>query len=89
MKALVLHLGGEAWGHSILRLVRDLESWRTVPDEVRDAARRLDRHYIPTRYANGFDAGAPKDYYVDEDSKGAIDHATTVCQWCRDSIRDS
>jgi len=34
-----------------------------VPSDVLDAARVLDRHYIPTRYPNGFAAGAPMDYY--------------------------
>lgn len=86
-KGLILHLQGEGWGHSVLRLLRDLESRIAVPDALFDAARRLDRHYIPTRYANGFDSGSPKDYYLGEDSQRAIEDAGRVCQWSEDAIR--
>ena len=50
---------------------------------LREAAIRLDRYYIPTRYPNGFDAGAPLDYFLESDSREAIDHAEQVIEFVR------
>jgi HEPN domain-containing protein len=49
-----------------------------VPTEVVDAARGLDKLYVPTRYPNGFDQGKPGDYFTDKDASRAIEQATTV-----------
>jgi HEPN domain-containing protein len=57
IKALHLHLGQEAWGHVVARLLRDLPL--EVPEEIVDRARILDNFYIPTRYPNGHSEGAP------------------------------
>ena len=39
-----------------------------------DSARALDKHYIPTRYPNGFaQGGAPTDYYTKRDAEDSID----------------
>lgn len=59
VKALFLSLGGEGWGHSITRLLRDASHKLEVTEDLITAAQRLDKHYIPTRYPNGFDLGAP------------------------------
>jgi HEPN domain-containing protein len=53
--------------------------------EIVDAAKRLDKHYIPTRYPNGFDQGAPTDYYTAAEAETAIADATLV-GFCRDSL---
>src|SRR2546425_10646876 len=61
-KALVPSLGGEARGHAIVAMAAALPAAARLSAELLDAARRLDRHYIPTRYPNGFDRGTPRDY---------------------------
>ena len=50
---------------------------------------KLDKHYIPTRYPNGFDAGAPKEYYTDEDVETAIRDAQQIYDFCRQSFSKS
>lgn len=87
VKGLFLHLGGEGWGHAITRLLDDLEHEIEVPSELLNAARRLDKHYIPTRYPNGFDAGAPADYYTAEEAAEAIADAERIHDFCRQSVR--
>jgi len=47
---------------------------------------KLDKHYIPTRYPNGFDTGAPKEYYTDEDAEKAIRDAQQIYEFCRQSF---
>jgi HEPN domain-containing protein len=87
VKAIFLHLGGEGWGHSITRLLKDLSQREAVPDDLGQAARRLDKHYIPTRYPNGFDAGAPRDYYTAEEARQAIADAQRIYDFGKQSVR--
>lgn len=50
------------------------------------AARILDKHYIPTRYPNGFDSGAPTDFYTKREGKDAIRYAERIIEFCRTQI---
>ncbi|WP_457599823.1 HEPN domain-containing protein [Hydrogenivirga sp.] len=34
-----------------------------VPSSVLEAAKELDKYYIPTRYPNGFASGKPADFF--------------------------
>jgi|SRR5262245_2880158 len=83
VKALARYLGGEAWGHSLLAMVNELASADAGAAELREVAVRLDRYYIATRYPNGFDAGAPLDYFLESDSREAITHAEQVIEFVR------
>ncbi|HUP65832.1 MAG TPA: HEPN domain-containing protein [Thermoanaerobaculia bacterium] len=42
----------------------------------------LDKHYIPTRYPNGFERGAPTDYYTKAEAEAAIHDAGTIIEFC-------
>jgi Uncharacterized conserved protein related to C-terminal domain of eukaryotic chaperone, SACSIN len=86
LKALYQYLGGEAWGHSIKRLLEELPPEMGVSPELIDCARILDRFYIPTRYPNGFDDGKPADYYTDADSQQAIRCAEAILRFCADRM---
>lgn len=89
LKAVYLHLGAEAWGHSLIMLCHGLKERIDVPDELVKSARSLDHYYIPTRYPNGFDAGMPGDYYDDEDSARAIRCAEDILRFCADLLARS
>ncbi|MGH7342969.1 MAG: HEPN domain-containing protein, partial [Candidatus Rokuibacteriota bacterium] len=82
VKALVAALNGEARGHAIVAMAAALPAHAALPAGLLDAARRLDRHYIPTRYPNGFDRGAPKDYFTAADSGQAIADAEAILGFC-------
>jgi HEPN domain-containing protein/predicted nucleotidyltransferase len=60
VKALHLHLGQEAWGHLVTRLLTELPN--TVPSMLVEKARSLDTLYEPTRYPDAFPAGAPAEH---------------------------
>lgn len=62
--------------------VNSLLSHARLSEELLDRARRLDRHYIPTRYPNGFDRGAPRDYFTAADSNQAISDAEAILGFC-------
>ena len=46
----------------------------------------LDRHYIPSRYPNGFDSGAPEDYFTKDDALEAISIAENFMGFCTSQI---
>jgi predicted nucleotidyltransferase len=43
-----------------------------------DCAKTLDKHYIPTRYPNGFDSGAPTDFYTKQEGEMALRCASEI-----------
>ena len=85
-QALILHLGAEGWGHSVTRLFLDLTNLVQVPQGVLLASKRLDKHYIPTRYSSGFDQGISGEYYAESEARQAVQDAKTVYDFCSQSI---
>lgn len=83
LKALILARGGEPWGHLTTGLAEALPKDLTAPHELLDATRRLDKHYIPARYPNGFPDGYPGKLYTKGESEQAIADATTILTFCR------
>jgi len=83
VKATVMAQGGEPWGHLVTALVESLPAAKAAPPEVVDAARRLDKHYIPARYPNGFADGYPGKLYTRGEAEQAIADATQITEFCR------
>ena len=85
VKALYLSLHGDAWGHSLLVLFRLLPQAiaAAVDPEILDAARALDKLFIPTRYPNGFATGAPVDYFTERDALESVAYAKSILTFCR------
>ena len=86
LKALVERLGGDSWGHAVTMLLGGLADRVPVSAELRDAGKRLDKHYITTRYPNGFDQGAPVDFYTADEARTAIVDATAILEFVRHSL---
>lgn len=84
VKALHLHLGQEAWGHVVARLLREL------PLEIEDAlvnkGKVLDNFYVPTRYANGHPEGSPFEHYGPIQSEEAIRYADEILAFVRSQM---
>ena len=79
-----LHL--EAWGHAVVDLLKHLPEEARPAEELSDRAKELDKHYIPTRYPNGFERGAPLDYYTRREADRAIENAEVILEFCRNQI---
>ncbi len=86
VKALHLHLGQEAWGHIIARLLRELPETVPVPEELVEKGRVLDNFYIPTRYANSHPAGAPFEHYGPLQSEEATRYAGEIIEFVRSQM---
>jgi HEPN domain-containing protein len=84
LKAVFLKSGKDAWGHTVTVLIGNLPEGIEPPSEnIINAARILDKYYIPTRYPNGFDSGAPTDFYTTEEARNAIELAEGILEFCR------
>lgn len=76
VKALHLHLGQEAWGHLVARLLAELPL--SVPLLLIEKARSLDALYIPTRYPDAYPEGAPAEHYGSLQSREALEYAGEI-----------
>ncbi len=83
VKALHLHLGQEAWGHVIARLLLDLPGSVALPKDLVEKGRVLDNFYIPPRYPNSHPEGAPFEHYGPLQSEEAIRYAREIVDFVR------
>jgi HEPN domain-containing protein len=81
VKSLHLHLGQEAWGHVIARLLMELPDEILVDKELLEKAKVLDNFYIPSRYPNSHPEGAPFEHYGPLQSKEAVKHASEIIEF--------
>ena len=81
VKGLHLHLGQEAWGHVVARLLRELPL--SPPVDLVHRGQVLDNFYVSTRYPNGHPDGAPFDHYGPLQSKEALEHAGKILEFVR------
>mgnify|MGYP000312404807 CR=1 FL=1 len=62
IKALLHGLGLPAYGHSISKLLTKLPRDLAPQRDLIQAAKTLDKYYVPTRYVNAWAEGTPEDY---------------------------
>ena len=86
VKALHLHLGQEARGHVIARLLRELPASTPVPEALVEQGRALDTFYIPPRYPNSHPEGAPFEHYGPLQSDEAVGHAGAIIEFVRSQM---
>ena len=83
VKALHLHLGQEAWGHVVAKLLRDLPKSSAIGEDLVEQGRVLDTFYIPPRYPNSHPEGAPFEHYGPLQSEEAIRYAGAILEFVR------
>ncbi|MEW6772268.1 MAG: HEPN domain-containing protein [Bacillota bacterium] len=83
VKALHLHLGQEAWGHVVAKLLRELPEATAVPKKLIEKGRVLDNFYIPSRYPNSHPEGAPFEHYGSLQSGEAVRYAREIIEFVR------
>jgi HEPN domain-containing protein len=84
VKALHLHLGQEAWGHVVARLLRELPM--QIEGALVDKGKVLDNFYVPTRYANGHPEGSPFEHYGPIQSEEALRYAVEILTFVRSKM---
>ncbi len=86
VKAVFQKMGAEAWGHSVVDLLRELSSIHPVPQQLMDGAMELDKAYIPTRYPNAHPSGAPHERYTKGEAQRLIEYAEEIAKFCADLL---
>ena len=86
IKALFQKLHLDARGHTLSVLLANLPGPARPEAALMDRAKELDKHYIPTRYPNGFERGAPVDFYTRNEAEQAIASAEAIVEFCRRQI---
>ena len=87
IKAIFIKLGMDAWGHTVTALIGNVPDTLEQPSETLvNYARMLDKYYIPTRYPNSFESGAPTDFYTSEEAQSAINQAEAILDYCHHQI---
>jgi len=86
IKAVFQKLNLDAWGHTLSVLLENLPSGARPEADLVDRAKELDKHYIPARYPNGFERGAPVDFYTRAEADRAIDNAEAILEFCRRQV---
>jgi HEPN domain-containing protein len=79
IKAVWYYLDADPWGHSIKKLIQDLEqvdlNTYAKFKTLEKCAVQLDRFYITTRYPNGLPELTPEEAYLEEDAVKCIENA--------------
>ena len=86
VKAVFQKVGAVAWGHSVSALLEALPDISPLDDALLDAAKELDKHYIPARYPNSHPQGAPFEYYTQGEADRAVSNAKKIITFCSDFL---
>lgn len=85
VKGFLNYLHKEMKGHSVTLLLQALGI--NIPEEILTCAQELDKHYIPSRYPDVYDEGAPADYYNKGNAEKCINCAKSILNWVKDVVR--
>lgn len=86
LKAAITMRGKSHRAHACVTLLDVLRAdGAAVPEGLDTVARRLDLHYIQSRYPNGL-GGDPTTYYDAEIARECLEHARRIIAYARTSI---
>jgi len=93
LKAIWNLADADPWGHSIRKLIEDLEYvdmnlYGRLKGLLKQAT-ILDRFYIPTRYPNGLPDLTPGEAYLEEDAERCIRQAGEILATVKSLLPDS
>ena len=81
----------DPWGHSIKKLIDDLESLNPSLylkfEPLERVALILDRFYIPTRYPNGLPDITPDVAFENVDAETCLNHARSIIEVVRSVLK--
>jgi len=87
LKAICEHFRTPQLGHNLNLLLDAVKEHVVVAKGLERACARLNRYYIPTRYPNAFDRGAPADQFFEGDAREALEDAEEVIKFAGGIVR--
>ena len=82
VRSVFQKLGKETSGHAVSFLIKALPKVYETNHTILEAAKKLDKHYIPSRYPTSFPQGAPFEYYTEGEASHAIEDAARIVAYC-------
>ena len=86
VKALCEEFRVSHLGHNLNELLGALRAHILAPESVRMACARLNRYYIPARYPDSFDNGAPVEQFFEPDARQACQDAADVYRFAEGAV---
>ena len=86
LKALLRYHNHEARGHTLVHLLGGAQDFVAVSPELWPKVRELDRHYIQSRYPNGFATGYPAEFYDQETAERVLAYGTDVLEFVQSHL---
>lgn len=74
-------------GHSVDGLLESLAPDLPEVEALRDGARELDQHYLPTRYPNGLPGNVPFRAFTRQQAQRALGHARAILAFARAQVQ--
>lgn len=84
LKAFLWGIGKPAFGHSLLGLFEDFKKLKIeVPEKIVESAARLDKFYVPTRYANQWLEKPPHSYFTQREAEESRKMAKEIIEFVK------
>ena len=83
LKAFLRSTGKIGAGHSLLRLIEEIETVGIRTDEIKKCSLTLEKFYIPTRYPDAYPEGSPYEFYDTEEADKALECSSKIIEFVR------
>jgi len=87
LKAYLGYQNLELREHMIINLLRRVEDFVAVPEYLFNIGKRLDLHYIQTRYPNSLASGYPHSFYDENLAKECYNYAEEILSFVEREIK--
>lgn len=78
LKGLLYGIGLTPFGHSLTKMTNDLQNQKINIKSILTACKKLDLHYIPSRYPNAHPTGSPFEYHDENIAEEALTNAKKI-----------
>lgn len=76
-------LGFTPFGHSLTKLMGNLKNQKINVSTISSSCKKLDLHYIPSRYPNSYPSGSPYEYHDESIAEEAIKNSENVINFVK------
>ncbi len=83
LEAFLRGAGKLGVGHSLLKLIAEIEALGIDIEEIRKCSLTLEKFYIPTRYPDAYPEGSPYEFYDAEEAEKALNCSSKVIEFVR------
>ncbi len=83
LKAFLRGAGKLGAGHSLLKLIEEIETLGIDVLEIKKCSLTLEKFYIPTRYPDAYPEGSPYEFYDAEEAERALNCSSRIIEFVR------